>query len=141
MRNSHSPSFDAVAVRHCKYIIFGFILIPEKEFSKMKRAMVMSVRATVDKKTNENVVYVTLFDMGNRNKDGVIFTARSSEAVKTAFANEVRNPEKYAKYKALTIGSLCTMDLGVNDFDGKVYVSNLELVKKSPYSLDDIYKN
>lgn len=105
----------------------------------MKKVMVMSVRATVDKKTNENVVYVTVYDMGNRNNNGVIFTAKSGEAVKTAYANEARNPEKYAKYKALAIGSLCTMDLGVNDFDSKVYVANLELVKPSPYSLDDIY--
>ncbi len=105
----------------------------------MKKVMVMSVRPTVDKKTNENVVYVTVYDMGNRNSNGVIFTAKSGEAVKTAFANQARNAEKYEKYKALTIGSLCTMDLGVNDFDGKVYVANLECVKPSPYSLDDIY--
>lgn len=105
----------------------------------MKKVMIMSVRATVDKKTNENVVYVTVYDLGNRNANGVIFSAKSSEAVKTAFANEARNPEKYAKYKALNIGSLCTMDLGVNDFDGRVYVSNLDLVQDSPYTLDDIY--
>lgn len=105
----------------------------------MKKVMVMSVRATVDKKTNENVVYVTVYDMGNRNNQGVIFSAKSGEAVRVAFANETRNPEKYAKYKALNIGSLCTMDLGVNDFDGRVYVSNLDLVQDSPYTLDDIY--
>lgn len=105
----------------------------------MKRAMVMSVRPTVDKKTGDNVVYVTLYDMGNRNKEGVIFTAKSGEAVRTAFANEVRTPEKYAKYKSLTIGSLCNLDLGVNDFDGKVYVSNLEVIHDSPFTLDDIY--
>ena len=101
--------------------------------------MVMSVRATVDKKTNENVVYVTVYDLGNRNANGVIFSAKSGEAIRTAFANETRNPDKYAKYKALKIGSLCTMDLGVNDFDGRVYVSNLDLVQDSPYTLDDIY--
>ena len=105
----------------------------------MKKVMVMSVRVTKDKKTNENVVYVTVYDMGNRSSNGAIFTARSGEAVRTAFANETRTPEKYAKYKALSIGSLCTMDLGVNDFDGKVYVSNLDVVKESPYTLDDIY--
>ena len=107
----------------------------------MKKAMVMSVRATQDKKTNEDVVYVTVYDMGNRNANGVIFTAKSGEAVKTAFANKARNPEKYERYKALTIGSLCTLELGVNDFDGKVYVANLECVKSSPYTLDDIYGN
>ena len=105
----------------------------------MKKVMVMSVRATVDKKTNENVVYVTVYDLGNRNANGVIFSAKSGEAVRTAFANEARNPDKYAKYKALTVGTLCTMDLGVNDFDGRVYVSNLDVVKESPYTLDDIY--
>lgn len=105
----------------------------------MKKVMVMSVRATVDKKTNENVVYVTVYDMGNRNNQGVIFSAKSGEAVRIAFANEARNPEKYVKYKAFNVGSLCTMDLGVNDFDGRVYVSNLDLVQDSPYTLDDIY--
>ena len=50
--------------------------------------MVMSVRATVDKKTNENVVYVTVYDLGNRNANGVIFSAKSGEAVKIAFAND-----------------------------------------------------
>lgn len=105
----------------------------------MKKVMVMSVRATVDKKTNENVVYVTVYDLGNRNANGVIFSAKSGEAVKVAFANETRNPEKYAKYKALNIGSLCTIDLGVNDFNGRVFVANLDLVQDSPYTLDDIY--
>lgn len=107
----------------------------------MKKVMVMSVRPTVDKKTNENVVYVTIYDMGRRNNNGVIFTAKSGEAVKTAYANEARSPEKYAKYKALAIGSICAMDLGIDDFDGRVFVSNLEVVKQSPYSLDDIYGN
>ena len=105
----------------------------------MKKVMVMAVRPTVNKKTNENVVYVTLFDMGNRNSNGVIFTAKSGEAVRTAYANEARTPEKYAKYKALKIGSLCTMELGINDYDNSVYVSNLEVVNDSPYTLDDIY--
>lgn len=105
----------------------------------MKKVMVMSVRATVDKKTNDNVVYVTVYDMGNRNDKGVIYSAKSGEAVKVAFANEVRNPDKYKKYKNLNIGSLCTMDLGVNDFDGRVFVANLDLVQDSPYTLDDIY--
>ena len=105
----------------------------------MKKVMIMSVRATTDKKTNENVVYVTVYDLGNRNANGVIFSAKLGEAVRVAFANEARNPEKYAKYKALNIGSLCTMDFGVNDFNGRVYVSNLDLVQNSPYTLDDIY--
>ncbi len=105
----------------------------------MKKVMVMSVRPTVNKKTNENVVYVTLFDMGNRNSNGVIFAAKSNEAVRTAYANEIRNPEKYVKYKSLKIGSLCTMELGINDFDNSIYVSNLKVVNDSPYTLDDIY--
>lgn len=105
----------------------------------MKRVMVMRVRPTVDKKTNDKVVYVTLYDMGNRNSNGVIFSAKSGEAVRTAFANESRSPEKYAKYCKLNVGSICTMDLGVNDYDGRVYVSNIDLVQDSPYTLDDIY--
>lgn len=105
----------------------------------MKRAMVMSVRQTVDKKTNDKVVYVTLYDMGNRGSNGTIFSAKSGEAVRTAYANEKRTPEKYAKYCELTVGSICSMDLGVNDFDGRVFVSNLEVVQSSPYTLDDIY--
>lgn len=105
----------------------------------MKRVMVMSVRPTVDKKTNENVVYVTVYDMGSRNERGNLFSAKSGEAVRVAYANEVRNPEKYAKYKSLAIGTICSLDLGVNDYDGRVYVSNLEVLHKSPYSLDDIY--
>ena len=105
----------------------------------MKRAMVMSVRQRVDKKTNENVVYLTLFDMGNRSSNGTIFSAKSGEEVRIAYANEKRTPDKYAKYCGLAVGSICTMDLGVNDFDGRVYVSNLDVVQDSPYTLDDIY--
>lgn len=105
----------------------------------MKKVMVMAVRPTVDKKTNEKVVYVTVYDMGNRNSNGVVFSAKAGEAVRTAFANEVRNPDKYKKYIGLQVGSLCTMDLGVNDFDGRVYVSNLDVAVESPFTLDDIY--
>ena len=105
----------------------------------MKRVMVMSVRATVDKKTNENVVYVTVYDMGNRNDKGVIYSARSGDAVRVAFANQTRTPDKYVKYKSLNVGAICSMDLGVNEFYGRVYVSNLDMVQDSPYTLDDIY--
>ena len=106
----------------------------------MKRVMVMGVREAVDKKTGENVVYVTVYDLGSRNSTtGILYSAKSGEAVKTAYANAVRSPEKFAKYKNLQIGSLCNMDLGVNDFDSRVYVSNLEEVQESPYSLEDIY--
>lgn len=114
------------------------MLKPRKGVLKMKKVMVMSVRATVDKKTNENVI-LTVYDLGNRNANGVIFSAKSGETVRVAFTNEPRNPEKYAKYKALNIGSLCTMGLGVNDFDSRVFVVNLDLVQDSPYIFDDIY--
>lgn len=105
----------------------------------MKRAMIMGVRKTTNKNTNDNVVYVTIFILGNRSKKGDVYLPKPDDAVKIAYANQTTNLEKYDKYVSLAVGSICDVTLGVSDFNGDVFVSDLKVVLESPYTLDDLY--
>lgn len=105
----------------------------------MKRVMIMGVRTAIHKTTKENVVYVTVFDLGNRGSNGVVYLPKNDDAVKSAYANQTKNLELYDKYVSLSVGDICEMTLSVNYFNGEIYISDLNVVEKTPYSLDDLY--
>lgn len=104
----------------------------------MKRCVVTNVRITTNDK-KENVVYVTMYDMGNIAKDGKVYSPKKEDAVKFAFANQTYSPEKYDKYCKLNLLSLVDVLFDVNPFNDKVYVADIYLAFDSGLSTDVIY--
>lgn len=104
----------------------------------MKRAIVLSVRESKDKNTNENTVWVTLGIMPSKYGEGKIFYPKSSEICVSTVAGELRNPDNYKLYKDLKIGDIVNVVYGFNEFTQKPFVNELLCVCETPYSIDDL---
>lgn len=104
----------------------------------MKRAVIVSVRESVDKKTSENVVWTTLAQMPQKGKNGNVYYPMSNKILLVTSAGEVRSPDKFTKYKKFKIGDIVDVHMAINNNNDTVYVSDLELVKESTYKESDL---
>ncbi len=104
----------------------------------MKRAIVVTVRESLDKKTSENVVWVSLVQMPQKRNDGKVYYPMSNKLLLVTSAGEVRSPDKFSKYKKLKIGDVVDVHMDINDNTDTIFVSNLELVKESTYKDSDL---
>lgn len=95
----------------------------------MKRAIVVSVRMSIDKKTNENVVWVSSAIMPTKGNNGKIYYPKSTDIVVTTCAGELSKPDNYSSYSSLKIGDIVDISYGLNDFTQKAFVSGLLYVK------------
>ena len=104
----------------------------------MKRAIVVSVRESKDKSTSENNVWVTVAIMPSKYGNDKVFYPKSSEISVSTCAGELRSPDNFKKFKALSVGDVVNVVYGLNEFNQKPYVVDLQLVKQSPYSEEDL---
>jgi hypothetical protein len=105
----------------------------------MKRAIVVSVRESKDQKTNDELLFVTLYRLPSIMKNGGLWHPKSTEAVTTACYNKTKNPDDYEKFKTLLPCTVCDITYGVNDFNGKTFVANLAVVEKTSLSTEVLY--
>ncbi len=104
----------------------------------MKRAIVVSVRPSKEKSTDENVIWATLAIMPNKGKNGNIYYPMSNKICVVTSAGELRSPDKYTKYSKFKIGDVVEVHYGINEKNDTVYVSDLNLVKESAYKDGDL---
>lgn len=97
----------------------------------MKRAIVVSVRTSVDAKTNENVVWVSCAVMPSKGNNGKVYYPKSTGIVVTTCAGELSKPDNYGKYSSLKIGDIVDINYGFNEFTEKAFVENLLFYKSS----------
>lgn len=97
----------------------------------MKRAIVVSVRTSIDQKTNENVVWVSCAVMPSKGNNGKIYYPKSTDIVVTTCAGELSKPDNYGKYSSLKIGDIVDISYGFNEFTQKPFVENLLFFKSS----------
>ena len=101
----------------------------------MKRAIVISVRESKDNKTNENNAWVTVALMPTKMKNGNVFFPKSSEICVSTCAGELRSPDKFSAFRKLKLGDVVDVHYGFNEFSGKTFVENIELVTNSPFDV------
>lgn len=105
----------------------------------MKRYLVTSVRTSTDKQTGDPLLFISLYKLPSKMKEGGLWFPKNDEALATACINGKNNKEEYDKQKVLLPGALVDVTLGVNDFSGKTFVAKMDVFKQSPYKQDEIY--
>ena len=104
----------------------------------MKRAIIVQVRMQKDKKTNDDIIWVTSAIMPSKSEKGDIFYPLSKNTLVTTCANALRSPDKYNEFKKLRIGDLIDIHYDLNEYKQQLYVSKLELVKQSSYKEEEL---
>lgn len=105
----------------------------------MKKALVVDVRKGQDKEKQNNVLYITLYKLPSKMKDGALWHPKKDEAVVIASFSEKYAPEDYNKLQTLPLGSICDIVYGVNDFNDKTFIAKLNVVVEGVYTDKDLY--
>ena len=105
----------------------------------MKRAIIVGVKDGKDKKTGDDLLFVTCFKLPSKMKNGGLWFPKSSDAVATACINKSRAPKDYEEFLHILPGTLCDLTLGVNDFNGNSFIAKIDIVEKSPFKPEALY--
>ena len=105
----------------------------------MKRFLVVSVKEGEDQKTKEKLLFVTMYRLPSRMRNGGLWYPKNTEALSVACYSLARSPEEFEKYRLLCPGALVDVTFGVNDFNGKTFVSDIAEVEQSAYTDADLY--
>lgn len=106
----------------------------------MKRSMLVSIRENKDKETGDELLFLTLYKMPNKMKNGGLFHPKQNEAIINACVNKTKSPEDYEKFKTILPGSLIDVTFGLNDFNNKTFVAKLDIVEQSLFDAETIYQ-
>ena len=94
----------------------------------MKRCMVVDIRKSVDNKTNDKLIWVTMYALAKRTKDGNLWHQKRDESIYYACINASRQSEDYQRFESVNPGTLVDVNFGVNDYN-KVVVQSMDIVK------------
>ena len=106
----------------------------------MKRCILVSNRENVDKETGDKLLFLTLYKLPNRMKNGGLFHPKQNEAVINACVNGTRSADDYSKFKDVAPGAIIDVTFGLNDFTNKTFVAKLDLVEQSLFDEQTLYQ-
>ncbi len=105
----------------------------------MKKVLLVQARVSEDKKTKERLLFVTFVNLPTKNaQTGNIWYPKNDELTTVSCFGEDRAPGLYALLRKANPGTLCGLTYGVNDFNNKLFVANVEILKEG-YTEADIY--
>ena len=106
----------------------------------MKRCILVSIRENVDKETSDKLLFLTLYRLPSKMKNGGLWHSKSSEALVNVCINATRDLDRYNRFKDIKPGALFDITFGVNDLNNKTYVAICEFVVNTDvYSDSDVY--
>ncbi len=88
----------------------------------MKRCILVDVREGVDKKTNADVLYITLAKLPSKMSDGKLWHQKSTDLLINTSVNKTHKPELYNTFKKAPLACLVDIDWAFNEFSGQPYV-------------------
>ena len=103
-----------------------------------RRCLVVCNKLGTDEKTKDTLMYLTLYRLPTKRKDGGLWYPKSSEAIVNVCVNKTRDPEKFNRLAQISLGSLVDIEFGFNEFTDKSFVASVELVPNTSFLTDDI---
>lgn len=97
----------------------------------MKRYILVDVRISKDKETNDNLLFMKMYRLASAMKNGGLWHPKDSEALCNVCINQTKQPEEYEKYSKVNPGALFDITFGINDFNNKSFVATCVLVPGS----------
>ena len=107
----------------------------------MKRCILVGSRTNKDEKTGDELMFLTLYRLPNKMSNGGLWHPKANEAVVNACINKTKKPEDYEKFSTILPGTLIDVTFGINDFNNKTFVANLDIVKDTNiFNADTLYQ-
>lgn len=107
----------------------------------MKRCILVGSRTNKDQKSGDELMFLTLYRLPNKMSNGGLWHPKANEAVVNACINKTKKPEDYAKFSQILPGTLIDVTFGINDFNNKTFVANLDIVKDTNvFNADTLYQ-
>ena len=94
----------------------------------MKRCILVSVRPQKDRETNDDLLFLTLYRLPNKMRNGGLWHPKKDETVINVCINSKHKPEDYKKFLSILPGVLVDVTFALNEFNNKTYVESVELV-------------
>lgn len=94
----------------------------------MKRCILVDNRTSKDKKTGDDLMFLTLAKLPNAMKDGGLWHPKQADLIVNVCINKTLKAEDYEKFMQVRPGALFDITFGVNDFNGSTYVATCTLV-------------
>lgn len=105
----------------------------------MKKVLLVQARISEDKKTKERLLFVTFVNLPTKNaQTGNVWFPKNDELTTVSCFGEDRSPTLFALLRKAIPGSLCGLTYGVNDFNNKLFVADVKVLKEG-YTESDIY--
>ena len=102
----------------------------------MKRCIVVDVKTGKDDKTNEDLVFLTLYQLASPMKKGGLWHPKRQEAVSCACAGKNRNSSDFDEWSKMPVGTVVNVTYGVSDFNNKPFVAIIERIVSPRYDKD-----
>lgn len=107
----------------------------------MKRCILISTKCSKDKKTGDDLMFLTLAALPSKMKDGGLWHPKKDELLLNTCINKKNKPEEYEKMLNVLPGALIDVTRGINDFNGKAFVVNADVVEGTDiYTEDMLYR-
>ena len=95
----------------------------------MKRCILVGSRTNKDEKTGDELMFLTLYRLPNKMSNGGLWHPKVNEAVINTCINKTKKPEDYERFSQIFPGTLIDVTFGINDFNNKTFVANLDIVE------------
>ena len=103
----------------------------------MRRCVLVSSRIGKDEKTNDELLFLTMYRLPNKMQNGGLWYPKQNEAVITACINKTKRPEDFDTLKEILPCTLVDVTFGINDFNNKSFVAKIDLVKETINLFDE----
>ena len=105
----------------------------------MKKVILAQARVAEDKQTKERLVFVTFINLPTKTSQGKVWYPKSDDLCTISCFGEDRTPALFGLLRKAVPGTLCGVTFGVNDYTGKTYIADVEILKEG-YTESDIYE-
>ena len=106
----------------------------------MKRTMLVDIRNGKDNESGDELLFLTLYVLPTRMKNGGLWHQKKNEAIINACVNATRKPELYARLQTILPGALVDISFAINEFNQKTYVDAIVPVyEENPYTEAALY--
>lgn len=95
----------------------------------MKRCILVSVRAQKEQETNDDLLFLTMYRLPNKMRNGGLWFPKKEEAVINACINAKYKQDDYNKFLKILPGAIVDVTFALNEFTNKTYVDHVDLVE------------
>jgi len=109
------------------------------EVFKMKKGILLASRLGKDKKTEENLCWVTVGMLPSKMNSGNLFFPKKEDTLCTIPFGELRHPDMFKACQSIRPGSLVGVIFDYNEVLNRAFPAKIEVLEQSVYTDDEMY--